>query len=267
MVSALSARLLADRDGGSSFRSDSGSGSCDGDRASSGGYSADREGSRTGSPPGQISMHLKHKRSSPDSNERAKRHKHDEEQYAASVAKDDMKRGGLRVRPIETERSRISLGKVDMNRVTFLRSNDVESSPFLIQASQPGAHINYDFASESVYNALVDSCRRVYELLDAVDTDDTTSSFSETASHLGRDFSEDSVVLEPRVDDSILSATVAKPSPAVIVEQEVSSPPEVSMTMEEALAVCSFSRYVAKQNLRSSYAFVRHTHLYRSLVK
>jgi len=249
MVSQLSARLLADSDGGS-FRSGSGSGS-DGERCSSGGYSADREVS-TESPPGHISMHMKHKRSSSDSHERTKRRKLNEEHYAASVAKEDMKRGGLRVRPIETEKSRIALGKVDMSRVTLKPSKDLESSPFLIPGSESMSHIKYDFDAESVYKSLVDSCRRAYELLDAVDTDDSTSSFSDTESDFSQGFSKETVVLKPRVDDLIPTTTVTEQShSAMIVDQEVPSPPAISMTMEEALTVCSFSRYVALYQSRA----------------
>jgi hypothetical protein len=250
MVSQLSARLLADYSDASRSGSASGS-SSDGERSSSGGYSADREGSRTSSPPGHLKMHVKRSFSS-DSNERTKRRKLNEEQYAASVAKEDMEKGGATIRPIETERSRIALGKVDMSRVKLVRSEEVESSPFLIPASPHMAHIKYDFTAESVYNTLINSCRRAYELLDAIDTEsdssDSTSSFSDVESDFGQGWKKDAaVIIKPRIEDSIPATTTAsEPCPSTMfVEQEASPPPEVSMTMNEALTVCKFSRCVA----------------------
>lgn len=240
MVSQLSARLLADRsDSGSSNDSDR-------ERASSGGYSADREG--TSSPPGHISLQgMKHKRHIvSDGNERNKRQKLNEEQYAASVAKETVKKAGRKVRPIDTNRSRICLGKVDMSRVQLVRSKDIESSPFLIPSSQPLTEIKYDYSTESVYNALLDSCRVAYELLDAVDMDSTdsasTSSFSDTESDDSQGSNKERVVLTPRVDDS--APVVTQHFISTVMEPEVSTPPAVSMTMEEALTVCNISRYV-----------------------
>jgi hypothetical protein len=202
-------------------------------------------------------MHVKHKRSfASDGNERTKRRKSNEEQYAASVAKEDMKKGGVTIRPIETERSRIALGKVDMSRVKLVRSKELES-PFLVPASPHMASIKYDFTAESVYNTLINSCRRAYELLDAIDTDaiesdssDSTSSFSDVESDFGQaGWKRDpAVIIKPRVEDTIRPATtnVSEPCPSTMfVEQQTSPPPEVSMTMDEALTVCKFSRCVA----------------------
>ena len=223
---------MVDRSDGNSRSAGSGS---DGEVSSSlGGYSADREGA---SPSSHMNMH---KRSfASEGHKRDKRRKFDEEQYAAYVTKADLARAGVRVRPIDTKRSRVALGKVDISRVTLVRSKEVESSPFLVPKAM--AQVKYDFAAESVYSALVDSCRRVYELLDAVDSDDSTSFYSDAES----DDSQGSVknpVLIPRIDDSI-PTTVARYSPS-LVEQEVPPAHAVSMTMEEALTVRDCSRYV-----------------------
>jgi hypothetical protein len=188
-------------------------------------------------------MQLKHKRpSSSDNNERSKRCKLNEERYDASIARETLKKSGKQVRPIETERSRIALGKVDMSRVKLVRSKDVESSPFLIPASQPFTQINYDFATESVYNTLVESCRRAYELLDAVDTEsESTSSFSDTDSDDSQGCSKEMIAIKPRIDD--VAPIVAQPAiSASVAEPEVSTLPAVTMAMEEALTVCNFSR-------------------------
>jgi hypothetical protein len=131
-----------------------------------------------------------------------------------------------------------------MSRVKLVRSKDVESSPFLIPASQPFTQINYDFATESVYNTLVESCRRAYELLDAVDTEsESTSSFSDTDSDDSQGCSKEMIAIKPRIDD--VAPIVAQPAiSASVAEPEVSTLPAVTMAMEEALTVCNFSRYV-----------------------
>lgn len=240
MISQISLRLLGGRSSPSS------PGNSDGKNSSSvGGYSADREGNAASHqhPPGQIDLKVKHKRHSTlDCAGRAKRKKLNEENFAASVAKEDIIRAGLTV-PVLRAASRgpraISLGKVDATTVKLVFSHEVAASPFLFPAST----FPTDFGSlYDSYIQMFDSCRNAYTEVDA-GASDSLDSFSDTQSDTST--SSESLPLNPRIDDSLAvkkSLLVERPNDTA---QTVSCYSAVSMTMEEALTVCKSSRYAS----------------------
>lgn len=264
MLSLLvSSRLVAGRNTPSSTSSDSNnpvsnipSNISAGEHSSSvGGYSADREG--TGSPPGHIDFHVKHKRNfTSDSGGRAKRNKlNDEQQYAAVVAKANIARAGLAI-PVLRAKSRgpraISLGMVDTTKVKLVFAQEVAASPFLIPTTleRSSTEIMHNFTTDfgDVYIEMLDSCRNAYFGVDD-EVSDSTSSFSDTDSD-DTCTSSKSLDLNPRIDDSLATGDPVAQLPS-LTAQAISCSPALSMTMEEALTVCKCSRYVS--NLSAFY--------------
>lgn len=241
-ISKLSSRLLAGRNTPSSTGSDSKNGAAPsrnsggGHSSCSGGYSADREGS-VSSPPGHIDLQVKHKRHFLSSNEdRTKRRKLNELQYTATVAKADILRAGQTVPVLRASRPRaISLGKVDTSRVKFVFSKEVQSSPFLIPlsaGSSTSGHNQISAPDYDVYSQMLDACKELYATAiagtDGAVTGSATSSFSDSV---------DTLISTKTEED------VTPKNGKIITERPTPLIPEVSMTMEEALGFCNYSRY------------------------
>lgn len=237
---------------------------------SSSGYSADKESCNGVLPPPSLidlNPHKNRRKSQQQQpqplnagDEAAKRRKIHEENYDATLIRADLERAGHVYPAPHRVRPRIN-PNIDISSVRHFYSSDKgEKSPFLHEPVNPGTYEDLtDFGQ--VYMDLLAAARPFYDKpvssrgvnargvsrghsrsdspdADAVSSDGTTSSVSDNES----DDNENSIqVINARLDDGMPEATEESPQPQRTT-QIISCPASSSLSMEEAVGVCDFSR-------------------------
>jgi hypothetical protein len=216
------------------------------------GYSADKEGSTmglTGLPPGIIDLYHKQKRKPTDTEERNKRRKISESNYAAATVKADLVRAGRSYPLVNTKRSRIHPG-IDLSKVHLISSKSVESSPFLHAVSCGWTSVRYDVLTDfgTVYGDMLSQTAASYQPGIVTPRRSTSPAGSDSSSSLSDTESDDSggsanlLVGNARLDESNMEHST--PADEQQTTRCISCPPSVCITMEEALGVCDSSRLI-----------------------
>lgn len=254
MVSSLTSRLLADYNRSTESTNDPSRNQhpqLHGNSISSG-YSADKEAdSVVGLPPVLIDLH---KRKLSCEQERTKRRKLSEKNYAASTVAEDLDNAGLPVPPVNRLRPRLS-PLIDISKVTLLSSKAVKDSPFLYSMN-----VDYDVMTDfgNVYQDLMTQtapmyagspvCKEQPVQSDAEDTKSTcsTSSMSDNGSDTSMTPSASSLlVIHARLDDTFeqerqeASESQASQSAASFAVQP---PTNLSFSLEDAVGICQHAR-------------------------
>jgi hypothetical protein len=225
---------------------------------STGGYSADRDSNTSfGLPPVLIDLQRHKRKSEAGEEDPAKKCKTDEMNYVASTVRDAFEKAAKTYPEMNTKISTV-VPDLDLSKVKLLSSKSVESSPFLHTSNCGWTAGRYDILTDfgAAYAKLLGQTSMSYQPhcvtprpqdKSSSDVDETgsTSSVSDTDSDASRAFST-MIVLNARLDDSTNGQQPCNENDLLPPQKQkvlfLSCPPATSISMEEAVGVCDFSR-------------------------
>lgn len=191
------------------------------------------------------------------SSKRAERRKAVELSFMASKAKEDLKKGGMKVPMVKTDNKRYLAGcEVDMAKVMLKMAKTVKDSPFVFTRKIP-----VEFPeNHSIYDSLLTATYQSYENIDGLHWDSSTSSVTSSESD-GSNMPPPALVIPPLLEDAIRAKEELKASDeegktkragskrkrAII---DSSSLKLAHTTMNDALEASNDARYVVSFRLK-----------------
>lgn len=230
------------------------------------GYSADQEESTKAGlavasdsvPPGLIGLYHKHKRRPADTDDRAKRRKLSELNYAAAMAKTDLAVAGRHCASVNTKRSRAS-PYIDLSSVSLAYGNidSIDPASFSRSSGRTSTTglISDDILSDygAVYEQLIRETASSYRggiampprSISPSSCSDSSSSLSDTESDVSQG-SSTILVLNARLDHDDEGNGAARAQDEPPTRHYIACPSTASIAMEEAISFSDLPRLVTR---------------------